>query len=347
LTFKNPFLEAVHAMVFLETSSERGVFNLLQKKAKITIPPLGMAQIPFSFCPASMTQHQAKVSVIFGNLQWDYDVTGVAEAPPDTTQHVFACAAREEIDQLYPLTLVGLDLPQADWASKLHVELEVPSNVQSLVNKVCRVSLADPVTDPIANATIGSQPERIALNVKLRPLRPFSAMCNLVVSQAGAGRWRFDVKIEVDEPEVDDHIVIESPLNKSASVAFRLTNATAAYAEYEAFFAADSAYEFSVTPTSGVLEPAGKTGTTFVITYRPTEYGKPVTGRLIIQTEDVFWSYAVKGSIPKYSAPTVDVPRVTTRLSRDMQNQLANAAVAGQKKNFIRSNLAVQKNQGR
>jgi hypothetical protein len=172
-------------------------------------------------------------------------------------------------------------------------------------------------------------------------------MCNLVVSQAGAGRWRFDVKIDVSEPEVDDLILIESPLNKSASVAFRLTNATPAYAEFEAFFAAESAYEFSVSPTSGVLEPAGKQGTTFVITYRPTEYGKPVTGRLIIQTEDVFWSYAVRGSIPKYSAPTVDVPRVTTRLSRDMQTHLANAALAGQKKNFIKNNLAVQKNQGR
>jgi len=215
------------------------------------------------------------------------------------------------------------------------------------VNKVCRVTLADPVTDPIASATIGSQPERIALNVKLRPLRPFSALCNLVVSQAGAGRWRFDVKIDVAEPDVDDLIVIESPLNKSASVAFRLTNATAAYAEFEAYFAADSAYEFAVSPTSGVLEPAGKQGTPFVITYRPTEYGKPVTGRLIIQTEDVFWSYAVKGSIPKYSAPTVDVPRVSTRLSRDMQHQLANANQAGQKKNFIRSNLQVQAAQRR
>merc|ERR1719379_2416514 len=144
-------------------------------------------------------------------------------------------------------------------------------------------------------------------------------MGSLVVSQAHAGRWRFDVKLDVAEPEVDDRILIESPLNKQASVAFRLCNNTAAYAEFQAYFASDSAYEFTVSPTSGVLEPAGKAGTTFVITYRPTEYGKPVTGRLIIQTEDVFWSYAVRGSIPKYSAPTVDVPRVTTRLSHHMQ----------------------------
>ena len=49
--------------------------------------------------------------------------------------------------------------------------------------------------------TIGSQSDRIALHVKLRPLRPFTALCNLVVNQAGAGRWRFDVKMEVSEPE--------------------------------------------------------------------------------------------------------------------------------------------------
>jgi len=346
ISFKNPFLESVQAMVVLETSSERGVFTLLQKKAKTTIQPLGMAQIPFSFCPTSMTQHTARVTVIVGHLIWAYDVTGVAEAPPDTTQHVFSCAAREEIDQYYPLTLVGLDLPFAEFQNQLTVDLEVPPGLQTLVNKVCRIGLADPA-DPTVEATIGAKSDRIALHVKLRPLRPFTALCNLVVHQAGAGRWRFDVKIDVAEPEVDDLIVIESPLNKSASVAFRLTNATAAYAEFEAYFAADSAYEFAVSPTSGVLEPAGKQGTPFVITYRPTEYGKPVTGRLIIQTEDVFWSYAVKGSIPKYSAPTVDVPRVSTRLTREMQSQLANANQAGQKKNFIRSNLQVQQAQRR
>ena len=38
--------------------------------------------------PTSMTQHTARITVIVGNLIWAYDVTGVAEAPPDTTQHV-------------------------------------------------------------------------------------------------------------------------------------------------------------------------------------------------------------------------------------------------------------------
>lgn len=231
-------------------------------------------------------------------------------------------------------------MPPSEFLNKLQVELEVPKSMEALINKVVRITLADPAEEVVSN-TIGSKTDRIALHVYMRPLRPFTAQCTLIVSQAGAGRWRFDVKLDVADPEVDDLIVIESPLNKAASVAFRLTNATPAYAEFEAYFAPESASEFTVSPTSGVLDPAGKQGSTFVITYRPTEYGKPVQGRLIIQTEEVFWSYAVKGSIPKYSAPTVDIPRVSTRLTRDMQQQLQNAHTAGQKKNFIKNNLTV------
>jgi len=166
------------------------------------------------------------------------------------------------------------------------------------------------------------------------------ALCNLVLTRASGGRWRFDLKLEATEPEVDDTISIQSPLNKPASVAFRLSNHTSVYSEFDAFFDAESAYEFTVQPTSGVLEPAGTGGTTFIITYKPTEYGKPVQGKLIIQTEDVYWSYLVRGTHPKYSAPVADKPKVATRLSKDMQQELAKASSQRRKKNFIRENMA-------
>lgn len=155
----------------------------------------------------------------------------------------------------------------------------------------------------------------------------------------GGGRWRFLLQLEAGEPEVDDTIEIESPLNKPASVAFRLCNHTNAYAEFDAFFDAESAYEFSVSPTSGVLEPAGSAqGTTFVVSYKPTEYGKTVQGKLIIQTEDVMWSYVVKGMHPKYSAPVVDKAKVSTRISKELQQQLMHTR--SRKKNFIRTNIS-------
>merc|ERR1712107_262259 len=117
-------------------------------------------------------------------------------------------------------------------------------------------------------------------------------------------------------------------------------NHTNAYAEFDAFFDAESAYEFTVQPTSGVLEPSGTSGTTFIITYKPTEYGKPVQGKLIIQTEDVYWSYLVRGTHPKYTAPIVDKPKVATRLTKEVQQQMQQNQQARKNKNLIRENMS-------
>jgi len=212
----------------------------------------------------------------------------------------------------------------------------VPPQFQALVNRCFDITIAenpDPAQRP-------KERQQVSLKVRFAPLRPFLALCNLVITRASGGRWRFDVKLEATEPEVDDTISIQSPLNKPASVAFRLCNHTNAYAEFDAFFDAESAYEFTVQPTAGVLEPAGTSGTIFTITYKPTEYGKPVQGKLIIQTQEVYWSYLVKGTHPKYSAPVADKAKVITRLSRDVQQTVSQAAAIRRKKNFIRDNMS-------
>jgi len=345
ITFKNPFLETIHAFIVLESKSEKGVFSLLNKKAKVQIGPLATTQIPFSFCPPTMTQHTAEiaVTVMKPNLTWSYQIQGVAEAPADPTLHTFTVQARESLQTFYPMTLVGLDTTPGDrHGDTLSCRLEVPPQHQALVSKCFDITL-----DPEGAASSSEEGKRgaalsesqVSLKVRFAPLRPFVALCNLVITRASGGRWRFDVKLEATEPEVDDTISIQSPLNKPASVAFRLSNHTSVYSEFDAFFDAESAYEFTVQPTSGVLEPAGTSGTTFVITYKPTEYGKPVQGKLIIQTEDVYWSYLVKGTHPKYSAPVADKPKVATRLSKDMQQELAKATAQRRRKNFIKENM--------
>ncbi|CAE7260414.1 CFAP47 [Symbiodinium sp. CCMP2456] len=347
IQFKNPFLETITIFIVLESKSEKGVFNLLSKKAKVQIGPLATTQIPFSFCPPTMTQHTAEIalSVMKPNLTWSYRVQGVAEAPADPTLHTFTVQARESLQTTYALTLIGLDTTPGDrHGDQLSCQLEVPPQHQAMVSKCFDISLDSEA--PVRTASSQASKARSArtadgqvmLKVAFSPLRPFVALCNLVITRASGGRWRFDLKLEATEPEVDDIISIQSPLNKPASVAFRLNNHTSVYSEFEAFFDAESAYEFTVQPTAGVLEPAGTSGTTFVVTYKPTEYGKPVQGKLIIQTEDVFWSYLVKGTHPKYSAPVVDKPKVATRLTREMEAQLQKASQS-RRKNFIKENM--------
>jgi len=343
ITFKNPFLDTIHAIITLDTKSEKNVFQLLNKKAKVQIGPLATTQIPFSFCPQSMTQHSAElcVSVVKPNLTWSYLIQGVAEAPTDSTLHTFTVQARESLETYYTLTLDGLVANLGEnLAESLSCQLEVPQQYQAIVNICFDIQIAEnPDADKKAKEKLQGSGKEVSLRVRFAPLRPFVALCNLVITRATGGRWRYDVKLEATEPEVDDTISIQSPLNKPASVAFRLCNHTNAYAEFDAFFDAESAYEFTVAPTSGVLEPAGTSGTTFIITYKPTEYGKPVQGKLIIQTQEVYWSYLVKGTHPKYSAPVADKAKVITRLSKDVQQSVSQAAAIRKKKNFIRDNM--------
>jgi len=54
------------------------------------------------------------------------------------------------------------------------------------------------------------------------------------------------------------------------------------FAEFSSFFTPDSAPEFVVYPKNGLLEPYGKEGTNFVVSFTPTEYGKAKVGKLVI-----------------------------------------------------------------
>ena len=51
------------------------------------------------------------------------------------------------------------------------------------------------------------------------------------------------------------------------------------------------------------MEPYGKDGNTFFISFSPSEYGKIKNGKLIISTEEFYWSYIVKGALPIYNSP--------------------------------------------
>ena len=86
-----------------------------------------------------------------------------------------------------------------------------------------------------------------------------------------------------------------------------------------------------------MLEPYGKDGTNFIVSFTPTEYGKAKVGKLVIQTDEMQWTYEIKGSHPQYKIPDVGGGRIANRLSKDvLQIQKAKQA---NKKNFIKENV--------
>ena len=80
-------------------------------------------------------------------------------------------------------------------------------------------------------------------------------------------------------------------------------------------------------------------GNQFIVSFTPVEYGKTIVGKLIIETDEMQWSYEVRGVPPSYMAP------VTQARVDDRPGDAARAQVALKKqkpKNFMAINMQKQ-----
>merc|ERR1711988_788345 len=107
-----------------------------------------------------------------------------------------------------------------------------------------------------------------------------------------------------------------------STVKFSLTNRFPTYATFQAYFSTESAYTLQVTPSNGLLAPAGSEGTQFSVSFAPTEYGKLQRGRLIIQTAEMQWIYEVMGTHPKPEVPKNIKSVLDTRLNSEVEQAL-------------------------
>jgi hypothetical protein len=206
-----------------------------------------------------------------------------------------------------PVLLEGLDADSL--AGKLSFEIDVHGELErEIVQQAVTMQLLTPALDP---------PGIARFKLVFEPNRPFRLSYDLVVSKEGGGRWRFEVALEATEPEIDDTIIVEGTLGIPSNVSFRLSNNVAQAVPFDAFFTSDSPPQLAIHPAHGWLEPAGGDGTVFVITFTPQEYGKVVTGKLVIQTASMQWTYIVKGTHPKYEPPKPDA-KVSTFLSPEV-----------------------------
>jgi hypothetical protein len=137
---------------------------------------------------------------------------------------------------------------------------------------------------------------------------------------------------------VDDVIAIQSPLNETTGVSFKLSNEFLDVAPFRAEFTSASSTVFAVHPQQGVLEPYGREGTVFTVSYRPTEYGMTQVGVLHITTDEMMWSYEIRGTHVDYNAPT----DVQTKVDHQLDPALAARLGRGRPRNFLKQNLKVK-----
>ncbi|CAG9335550.1 unnamed protein product [Blepharisma stoltei] len=323
ITFKNPFRENITISIALEASEN--VFQLLVRKNKYAIGPLGSLLIPVAFIPTSMDEHTAVLLVsITDELTWRYPLKGITENASTRIDYSFKTKCRTSLEM--PLNIVLNDLVDLTEEENFTNEINVIDQaVKHFVDKSLQIETHKNI--------ISSPAEALEFSVKFEPLRPFKTQVELLIYKGSGGRWKYNIMLEALDPDIDDTINIESQINKTTSIAFKLTNQFKAFAEFEAFFTPESDSCFAIQPNQGILEPYGREGTTFIVSFTPVEYGAPKVGKLVIQTEDMMWTYLVKGSHPRYQPPEASGGRIDNRLQRSIQPQQSS------KKNFIKKNI--------
>lgn len=341
-TFKNPFADTLRVDIKLVLKSDvaagrvRGksasgdnVFAILLKKNQVQLESFGHLQVPISFMPQYVCDAQAEIIINgheeYGELEWRYPIHGVAEAPLHPKSFIFACQARETMEKKISCELLAVPPDLRLENETFTVEWEIlPERFGSLATSVAmeRALTVTPLQPDSSRGQIV-----LPYQVRFDPLRPYRGSIYMIIKKQSGGQWRFEVVLEVSDPSIDDLLSIESSLHQTSSITFQLRNQFRHVAPFSAEFSAGSSSSFTVYPPEGILPPYGSdAGQAFVVSFTPMGYGKMQAGQLIILTEEMQWTFNVKGTYPDATSSSKGSNSMSSSASRSRLGITTDAA---------------------
>jgi len=328
VTFRNPFSTSVQVSLQVQTVDESsGNFELVQRSNVQEVNGYQVLNVPVKFTAPSLNDGRANliIEAAAQGVEWTFPLVGHVFADTDSASSFhYSCRARSRLEEELTIELSGIR-PE-DGEVPVTFEMKVPEAQERLFARALTIEPAGPL--------VASCDTPLRFNLTFEPLRPLNAAIQFMIHRQNGGVWRYELELEATEPEIDDVIVISSLLGQPSSVTFSLTNQFTVYTPYKAYFTPDSALEFSVEPKSGLLEPYGSNGTQFVVSYTSTAYGRVDTGRLVILTDEMQWTYEVRGTLPQYRPPDGE-SKVQTQLDNNVDQEL-NRIHHRPKKNYLR-----------
>ena len=302
VNFKNPLNERITVNVELKCPKFPEAFSLLLKKTKHPLDPSKVLPISFTFNPQMLTKYSAELFIyISKTLFWKYPIEGITEVKSKGIDFTFKTKAKKIFETKIYLDLSNLLEKEIDFSDFVYILNIKEEKYKTLINKCLSINFVDKKKS--SNDMQNSN--KLPLDIKFYPLRPFKTDIEFVLRKKSGGQWIYNIILEATEPDPDDVIHIKSSLNKQSFVAFKLQNIFTKDAKFVAYFSHDSSSEFSVTPREGTLDQSGRDGTQFVVCYLPVEYGKIKIGKLIIETDEVQWVFEVRGTHLDYKPPEI------------------------------------------
>lgn len=322
--FRNPFAIPLDIDVTLSDIADQRLvvdpdkppLQLLMRRTRgVPLAPHTSISIPLSFEPAVIAEHHATIKIsgeyAGRRLIWTFPVRGVVNAPLQIREVSIAAKAKTSIRHDIQLRLTALAELSSD-GETFDFEIVSPPEVAAIVQRSLTIV---PIDTHLASAD-----SCLKFQALFEPHKPFNASVNLVIKRQTGGRWPFEIQLDSLYPEPDDVIHLESNLHNTSTVTFRLKSNNMGYAPFSAFFSTGSSNAFTVSPSSGVLPPANSDGMPLNVSFSPVRYGMLQRGLLIVETDNIIWTYDVHGSHPTFIIPNAQ-SKVDSHLSKKFIKQ--------------------------
>ncbi|ORX67364.1 hypothetical protein BCR32DRAFT_305805, partial [Anaeromyces robustus] len=335
LTFNNPLLYPVNLNV--ELISESNSFQLLMKKNTFHVSGFGSVEIPYTFIPKGIMKYNALLNInTETGLCFSYPLIGVVEISVKSPTPLIEGCSKQLIEKELHLPLINYiynkkKFKHKEKAFSLIVENENNTYDQVIENLKLSLKEIKIEEDGIANMIVKASfipPQTMNKKIYL-----------IITDNISGGRWKYNLHLISHPPPIDDVITVEGSINKSNYVSFVIKNNFDEPKKFKAYFDETSPPEFSIHPEYGQLVPESQRGENdnqFIITYKPTYYGKILTGKLNIVCKDISWSYHVKGVPPKINLSKARKCQYNNHLKTINSN---GTGLKNKKVNYIKKNL--------
>ncbi|GET88634.1 hypothetical protein, conserved [Leishmania tarentolae] len=259
-----------------------------------------------TFKPSLVKRHSAVVEVRPAvrradkayDVTWTYPIEGFCVYRQTQPSLRLRCASRMQCcDKVYvhaPGLTPGLD-------SAFSVAFEVDSQKSHAAAAAASVSCSVTMPNPY--------PDGFELNLKFAPLRPLVGSGWVVLRSEEGGAWQYRVQLESTPAPVDDTIVLYGDYKECTTVSFDLYNVFPYRSTFFAYFTTESSKDFTVSPAHGILLPfvpgqrGAATATNVQISVHPSSRIPQIEGTLVVDTDDMQWTFRVLGKLGHKSRP--------------------------------------------
>ena len=323
--FQNPLEIGINVDVALIEPTNETIYILLTNPKHIPIPPKGNLDIPIRFTPLQMchVSHTltitAQTELTQDPLVWSCPIKGHPFSQPIQLRDLplFQSASRvrtelcvilrpnESVSKVAVFTsptttthLAITDSPMEVDRVKFRVmpyETGInSSNLKAFLDRSLGVKFLGAYQETTEGTENGTN---LAFHLVFFPYKAMNTKCVLEVEFDGC-LWKIGLRLCSTHPEPDDVIKILAKQigGTPTSVFFSLTSGCDETKHFSAYLDKNSDPAFSINPLKGVLPPRGsETTTKITVKYRPVKYGADSSGLVIINTDNMLWTYKLKG----------------------------------------------------